>query len=103
MEKYLCWFAPRESYATYKTMIKRMVGLTSSSSNMHEIIDDNNNRYMSMIMDAMRMNQSYANACLIVDEESNAHAIKFFKLLKDYDEPLWDRCTNHSKLSVIIS
>ena len=25
----------------------------------------------------------------------------FFNLLKDSDELLWDRCTNHSKLSAI--
>jgi hypothetical protein len=25
----------------------------------------------------------------------------FFDLLKDFDEPLWDGCTNHSKLSAV--
>jgi hypothetical protein len=25
----------------------------------------------------------------------------FFNLLKDSDEPLWDGCTNHGKLSVV--
>ena len=25
----------------------------------------------------------------------------FFDLLKDYNEPLWDGCTNHNKLSVV--
>jgi hypothetical protein len=25
----------------------------------------------------------------------------FFDLLKDFDEPLWNSCTNHSKLSVV--
>jgi len=39
--------------------------------------------------------------CPIVEEESNADTAGFFDLLKDFDEPLWDGCTNHSKLSVI--
>jgi hypothetical protein len=25
----------------------------------------------------------------------------FFKILKDFDEPLWGWCINHSKLSVV--
>ena len=53
-----------------------------------------------MIMDAIRMNQGYGGEYLIIDEESNINATKFFDLLKDFNEPLWNRCTNHSKLSV---
>jgi uncharacterized protein YlaN (UPF0358 family) len=68
-------------------MGERMVGSTSSASNVHDI---------NMVMDAMRMNQ-----CPIVEEELNADATRFFDLLKDSDEPLWDCCTNHSKLSVV--
>jgi len=52
-------------------------------------------------MDAIRMNQGYAGQCSIIDEEPNADATKFFYLLKDYDELLWDGCTNHDKLSVV--
>jgi hypothetical protein len=33
-----------------------MIGLTSSASNVHKVVDDNNNPYRTMIMDAMRMN-----------------------------------------------
>ena len=36
---------------------------------MNGIVNDNNNRYRSMIMDAMRMNQSNTCECSIVDEE----------------------------------
>ena len=54
-----------------------------------------------MIMDAMRMSQGYANECSIVDEESNVDAIRFLDLLKDFDEPLWYECINHSKLSTV--
>ena len=65
-----------------------MVGSTSSSSNVHEFVDDYNNPYRNMIMDAMRMNQDYDDQCPIIDEESNADATRFFELLKESDEPL---------------
>jgi hypothetical protein len=77
-------------------MVERMVGSTSSSYNMHGVLDDNNNLYRNMIMDAMRMNQSHAGQCPIIDEQSNVHATMFFDLLKDSDEPLWDSYTNHN-------
>jgi len=54
-----------------------------------------------MVMDAMRMNQGHTGQYLIVYEESNVDATMFFYLLKDSDEPLWDGCTNHSKLSAV--
>jgi hypothetical protein len=68
---------------------------------MHGVVDDNSNPYRNMIMDAMRMNQGYTSQCSIVDEEPNADAIRFFYILKDFDELLWDGYTNHSKLSII--
>jgi hypothetical protein len=58
MEKYLCWFAHKKQYVPYKAMIERIVKSTSSSNNMHGVIDDNSNRYRSMLMDVMRINQS---------------------------------------------
>jgi hypothetical protein len=64
-------------------------------------IDGNRNPYRNMVMDAMRINQGYTNEYPIVDEEPNIDTTRFFELLKDFDEPLWDGCTNHSKLSVI--
>jgi hypothetical protein len=54
-----------------------------------------------MVMDAMRMNQGNVSQCPIIKEEPNTDTTRFFDLLKDFDEPLWDGCTNHSKLSVI--
>jgi hypothetical protein len=56
---------------------------------------------MNMVMDAMRMNQGNVSQCPIVEEEPNADATRFFDMLKDSDEPLWDDCTNYSKLSTI--
>jgi hypothetical protein len=82
-------------------MVERMVGSTYSASNVHGIVDDNSNPYRNMDMNAMRMNQGHTSQYPIVDEEPNADAIRFFDHLKDFDEPLWDGCINHSKLLVI--
>jgi hypothetical protein len=60
-----------------------MVGLTSSSSNVNKVVDNNSNPYRNIVMDAMRMNQGCAGQCPIVDKESNADAAEFFDLLKD--------------------
>ena len=68
---------------------------------MHEVVDDNSNCYRSMVMNALRMNQGYTCECSIVDKELNADTTMIFKLLKDSHEPLWDGCTNHSKLLVV--
>ena len=68
---------------------------------MHSVLDDNSNPYRNMIMDAMRINQDHVNQCPIVNEEPNINATRYFNLLKDYNESLWDGCTNHSKLSAV--
>ena len=68
---------------------------------MHKAANDNTNPYRNMVMDAMRMNQGNVNQCPIIEEEPNANAARFFDLLKDSDEPLWDGCMNHSKLSTV--
>jgi hypothetical protein len=82
-------------------MEERVVGSTSNASNVHEAANDNTNPYRNMVMDAIRMNQGNVSQCSIVEEEPNADAIRFFDLLKDSDEPLWNGCTNHSKLLVV--
>ena len=87
MEKYLCWYTHEEPFVPHDTMVERMVGSTSSSSNVHEVVDDNNNPYRNMVMDVMKMNQSYTDKFSIIDEESNTDATRFFDLLKDYDKP----------------
>jgi hypothetical protein len=82
-------------------MVERIIELTSNSSNVHEVVDDNSNSYRNKVIDAMRMNQGHTSQCPIIDKEPNAHAIKFFYPLKDSDEPLWDGFINYSKLSVV--
>jgi len=85
IEDYLCCYAHRE-FVRNKSMRERVVGSTSSASK---------------VMDAMRMNQGNVSQCPIIAEEPNADAARFLDLLKYSDEPLWDVCTNHSKLSVV--
>jgi len=65
-----------------------MTRSTSSSNNVHEVVDDNINRYRSMVMNAMRMNEGYVGECSIINEELNVDATRFFELLKDCDKPL---------------
>ena len=54
-----------------------------------------------MVMDVMRINQGNVSQCPITEEEPNADVTRFFDVLKDSDEPLWNGCTNHSKLSIV--
>ena len=98
MENYRCWYAHEEVFVRNKSMGERVVRLTSSASNVHEVANDNTNPYKNMVMDAIRMNQGNVSQCPIVEEEPNVDAARFFDLLKDSNEPLWDSCTNHSKL-----
>jgi hypothetical protein len=101
MENYQCWYAHEEVFVSKRRMGERVVGSTSSASNVHEGVNDNTNPYRNMVMDAMRMNQGNVNQCPIIEEESNADTARFFDLLKDSNEPLWDGCTNHGKLSAV--
>jgi len=101
MENYRCWYAHEEVFVRNKSMGEMVVRSTSSASNVYEVANDNTNPYRNMVMDATRMNQGYVSQCPIIEKEPNADAARFFDLLKDSDEPLWDGCTNHSKLSAV--
>jgi len=101
MEDYLCWYAHGELFVRNDSMRERVVGSTSSASNVHRVANDNSNPYRNMVMDAMRMNQGNVSQCPIIEEEPNADVARFFDMLKDSDKPLWDGCTNHSKLSTV--
>jgi hypothetical protein len=59
VEKYLYWFTHNEPYVPYKTMLEKIVGSTSSSSNIYEVIDDNNNCYRSMVIIKYNRNKSW--------------------------------------------
>ena len=61
IEDYLCWYTHKELFIPNKSMVKRVVGSTSSASNVHKVVNDNSNPYRNMVMDAMRMNQGNVN------------------------------------------
>ena len=102
MKKYLCWYTHEKSYVPHDTTVKMMVGSTSSSSDVHEIVDDNINPDRNIVMDAIRMNQGHVGQYSIINEEPHANTTRFFDLLKDSNELLQDGCINHNKLSVIV-
>ena len=58
-------------------MLKRIIGSTSSSSNIYKVINDNRNYYKSMVIDAMKMNHGYSSKGLCFNEEPNIKAIFF--------------------------
>jgi len=68
MEDYLCWYAHGELFVSNESMVERVVGLTSSASNVHEVVNDNSNPYKNMVMDAMRMNEGNVSDCPIIEE-----------------------------------
>ena len=74
MEDYLCWYAYGELIVCNESTVERMAESTSSASNVHGVVNDNNNPYMNMVMDAMRINQGNDSQCQIIEEEPNADA-----------------------------
>jgi hypothetical protein len=101
MENYQYWYAHGEVFVSKRRMGETVVVSISNASNVHKAANDNTNPYRNMVIDAMRMNQGNVSQCPIIEEEPNADATRFFDLLKDSDEPLWDGCMNHSKLSAV--
>jgi len=88
MQIFLCWFVHGEPYIPYKIMVEKIAGSISTSNNVHEVVNDNSNPYKSMMINAIRINQSYVGHWSIIDDEPNTDATKFFDLLKDFDKSL---------------
>jgi len=84
----LCWFAYKETHVPYETVLERIVGSTSTFSNIHEVVNDNSNCYRSMVIDVMRMNHSYSSEDSCGDEDPYGDTNNCFELLKDFDESL---------------
>jgi hypothetical protein len=49
MENYLCWYAHEKLFVRNKSMGERVVESTSSVSNVHGDVNDNNNSYRNMV------------------------------------------------------
>jgi len=60
MKDYLCWYAHEELFICNESMVEKMIVLTFSASNVYGVVNDNNNPYMNMVMEAMRMNHGNA-------------------------------------------
>jgi hypothetical protein len=45
MKNYLCWYAYKELFVRNESMVERMVGSTSSASNVYRVVNDNSNPY----------------------------------------------------------
>jgi len=69
----MCWYAYEELFVRNKSMVERMVGSTSSASNVHRVVNDNSNPYRNMVMHAMRMNQGNVSQCPIIEEVQCRH------------------------------
>jgi len=84
----MCCYAHGELFICNESIGERVVGSTSSASNVHGVANDNSNPYKNMIINAMRMNQGNVSQCPIIEKEPNADATMFFDLLKDSGKPL---------------
>jgi hypothetical protein len=56
MKKYMCWYGHEEPYVSSRYYGRRMVGSTSSSSNVFGVVDYNSIPYRNMVIDAMKIN-----------------------------------------------
>jgi len=68
MEDYICWYAHGKLFVPNESMVERVIGSTSSASNVHGVVNNNSNPYRNMVMDAMRMNQGNVSQCPIIEE-----------------------------------
>jgi hypothetical protein len=68
IEDYMCWYAHEKLFFRNESMVERMVGSTSSASNVHGVINNNSNPYRNMVIDTMRMNQGNVSQCSIVKD-----------------------------------
>ncbi|OMO58327.1 Transposon, En/Spm-like protein [Corchorus capsularis] len=69
-------------------------------------VNNNLNEYQRMVMDAgfhdeCSWNENDLNNDNCFEETPNPGAARFFSLLKDADEEVWEGCTTHSKLSAV--
>ncbi|KAL0293579.1 UNVERIFIED_CONTAM: hypothetical protein Scaly_3139200 [Sesamum calycinum] len=85
---YDIWYAHGES-------LNRINDASGSLS----VSNEEGSRYRAMVMDALGPELILNQIC--EEQPPNPKAQKFFDLLKDVDEPLWDGCKNDTKLSAV--
>lgn len=64
-----------------------------------DCVEENRNSYVSMVMNAAydRSNPQAEE----VEKDLNPSTPKFYNLLSNVNEPLWDGCKKHTKLSAV--
>lgn len=65
--------------------------------NTNQTDDEDGSNYRTMVMDAM--GQVFPDS--VSGEAPNPEAQHFYEMLKDAEEPLWDGCRKHTKLSAV--
>ena len=76
IEDYLYWYAHGELFLPNKSMVEKVVGSTSSDSNMHEVRNDNSNPYRnikSMVEKVVGSTSSASNVHEVVNDNSNPY------------------------------
>ncbi|XP_074560392.1 uncharacterized protein LOC141816527, partial [Curcuma longa] len=70
---------------------------TNNCERVHN--NEEGSRYRNMVIDGI--DQGFDWTTISNEQPPNYDAKKFFDLLKDADEPLWNGCKNHTKLSAM--
>ncbi|KAJ7976544.1 Transposon, En/Spm-like protein [Quillaja saponaria] len=74
--------------------------LGETSNDRRVDIGDSSNRYVDMIMEAASTDFNWDEESQLL-EKPNSDAKRFFKLLQNADEELWEGCSWHTWLSVV--
>lgn len=79
------------------------IGEESNSSLESSDMDESENPYREMSFDGLGHGFPAVNHAVEIEyeEEPNAKAQEFYKLLKDADTPLWEGCKKQTKLSFV--
>ena len=59
------------------------------------------NAYVDMVVDTVALRLNVHDDAAYTEEAPNKTAEKFYQLLRDADELLWDSCQNHTQLSAV--
>ncbi|KAF7802611.1 hypothetical protein G2W53_041722 [Senna tora] len=99
IERHLYYNGFVEGYLNWTIHGENAWGGEGSAFNDATDDEDTRNPYVDMVVDAARGRLDPNFECM--EEDPNPSASKFYQLLEDADEPLWDGCYNHTKLSAV--
>ncbi|RDX90085.1 hypothetical protein CR513_28087, partial [Mucuna pruriens] len=99
VEKHLYQYGFMDDYINWIIHGEDQWGDNSSTSIVHDEKVDTRNPYVDMVIDVTGNQLNSKDQDL--EEDPNPSALKFYTLLRDADEPLWDECHKHTKLSTV--